>query len=101
MRTAPLVSRWIERLLAAHDPPLTVAQYLTLQAIPGRNPALDGVSGSSGHPLLLTCRTGRGVCFGFPAGETGGAAVVADPEPVRFEGCRSPGRRCTGKSTGN
>jgi DNA-binding MarR family transcriptional regulator len=33
VRTAPLVSRWIERLLAAHDPPLTVAQYLTLQAI--------------------------------------------------------------------
>lgn len=33
MRTAPLVSRWIERVLAAHDPPLTVAQYLTLQAI--------------------------------------------------------------------
>ena len=33
MRTAPLVSRWIERLLAAHDPPLTVAQYLALQAI--------------------------------------------------------------------
>jgi DNA-binding MarR family transcriptional regulator len=27
------VSRWIERLLAAHDPPLTVAHYLTLQAI--------------------------------------------------------------------
>lgn len=33
VRTAPLVSRWIERLLAAHDPPLTLAQYLTLQAI--------------------------------------------------------------------
>jgi DNA-binding MarR family transcriptional regulator len=32
-RTAPVVSRWIERLLAAHDPPLTVAQYLALQAI--------------------------------------------------------------------
>jgi DNA-binding MarR family transcriptional regulator len=32
-RTAPLVSRWIERVLAAHDPPLTVVQYLTLQAI--------------------------------------------------------------------
>src|SRR5436305_13031860 len=32
-RTAPLVSRWIERLLAAHEPPLTVAQYLALQAI--------------------------------------------------------------------
>src|SRR6266705_406689 len=32
-RTAPLVSRWIERLLAAHDPPLTVAQYLALEAV--------------------------------------------------------------------
>lgn len=32
-RTAPLVSRWIERVLAAHDPPFTVAQYLALQAI--------------------------------------------------------------------
>jgi MarR family transcriptional regulator, temperature-dependent positive regulator of motility len=33
VRTAPVVSRWIERLLATHDPPLTVAQYLALQAI--------------------------------------------------------------------
>ena len=33
MRTAPLVSRWIERLLAGHEPPLTVAQYLALQAV--------------------------------------------------------------------
>jgi DNA-binding MarR family transcriptional regulator len=33
IRTAPLVSRWIERLLAGHDPPLTVPHYLTLQAI--------------------------------------------------------------------
>src|SRR5947209_11151447 len=32
-RTAPLVSRWIERLLASHEPPLTVAQYLVLQAV--------------------------------------------------------------------
>lgn len=29
---APLVGRWIERLLGAHDPPLTVAQFLALQA---------------------------------------------------------------------
>src|SRR5438093_10073423 len=33
VRTAPLVSRWIERLLSAHEPPFTVAQYLSLQAI--------------------------------------------------------------------
>jgi DNA-binding MarR family transcriptional regulator len=32
-RVAPLANRWIERLLAAHDPPLTVAQYLALQAV--------------------------------------------------------------------
>lgn len=32
-RTAPLISRWIERLLAGHAPPLTVAQYLALQAV--------------------------------------------------------------------
>jgi len=38
---APLVSRWIERLLAAHTPSLTVAQFLALRAI-----AIDGVSGS-------------------------------------------------------
>jgi DNA-binding MarR family transcriptional regulator len=31
--TVPLVSRWIERLLAGHEPPLTVAQYLVLQAV--------------------------------------------------------------------
>jgi DNA-binding MarR family transcriptional regulator len=30
---APLISRWIERLLAAHEPPLTVSQYLLLRAI--------------------------------------------------------------------
>jgi DNA-binding MarR family transcriptional regulator len=38
---APLVSRWIERLLAGHDPSLTVAQFLSLRAI-----ATDGVSGT-------------------------------------------------------
>ncbi len=32
-RTAPLVSRWIERLLAAHEPPLTVGQFLALRAV--------------------------------------------------------------------
>jgi DNA-binding MarR family transcriptional regulator len=32
-RTAPLVTRWIERLLAAHAPPLSLGQYLVLQAV--------------------------------------------------------------------
>jgi len=30
---APLASRWVERVLASHVPPLTVAQYLALRAI--------------------------------------------------------------------
>jgi DNA-binding MarR family transcriptional regulator len=45
---APLVSRWIERLLAAHDPPLTVAHFLALQAI-----ANEDISGTE-----LARRTG-------------------------------------------
>ena len=38
---APLTTRWIERLLAGHDPRLTVPQYLALRAI-----AREGISGS-------------------------------------------------------
>ena len=48
LAVAPLVTRWIERLLAAHDPPLTVPQYLALRAV-GR----DGISGGE-----LARRTG-------------------------------------------
>jgi DNA-binding MarR family transcriptional regulator len=32
---APLAARWIERLLASHAPPLTLAQFLTLRALAG------------------------------------------------------------------
>jgi DNA-binding MarR family transcriptional regulator len=45
---APLVSRWIERLLAGHEPPLTASQYLALRAI-----ARDQLTGSE-----LARRTG-------------------------------------------
>jgi DNA-binding MarR family transcriptional regulator len=45
---APLVSRWIDRLLAAHEPALTTAQFLVLRAI-----AIEAVSGSE-----LARRTG-------------------------------------------
>jgi DNA-binding MarR family transcriptional regulator len=45
---APLASRWIERLLARHEPSLTVAQFLALRAI-----AREGVGGSE-----LARRTG-------------------------------------------
>jgi DNA-binding MarR family transcriptional regulator len=38
---APLAARWVERVLAAHEPPLTVSQYLALRAI-----AAEPLSGS-------------------------------------------------------
>jgi DNA-binding MarR family transcriptional regulator len=38
---APLATRWIQRLLAQGDPPLTVPQYLALRAI-----EREGVSGT-------------------------------------------------------
>lgn len=45
---SPLATRWIERLLASHDPPLSVGQFLALRAI-----ATERVSGSE-----LARRTG-------------------------------------------
>jgi DNA-binding MarR family transcriptional regulator len=32
-RVAPLISRWVERLVAGHDPPLTLAEFLALEAV--------------------------------------------------------------------
>ncbi|HEX5146945.1 MAG TPA: MarR family transcriptional regulator [Conexibacter sp.] len=55
---APLATRWIERLLAGHDPALTVAQYLALRAIArerlggGELARRAGVSGPAVSQLL-------------------------------------------------
>lgn len=55
---APLVSRWIERLLAGHEPPLTVGQFLALRAIAGEDLSgtelarRTGVSGPAVSQLL-------------------------------------------------
>lgn len=55
---APQLTRWIERLLAHHDPPLTLAQYLTLRAISHQSAGsseiarLAGVSGPAVSQLL-------------------------------------------------
>jgi DNA-binding MarR family transcriptional regulator len=56
--TAPLATRWIQRLLGAHQPPLTVAQFLALRAVEsGRVAAADlarrtGVSGAAVSQLV-------------------------------------------------
>ena len=55
---APLATRWIERLLASHEPPLTVAQYLALRAIDREAVSTTelarraGVSGPAASQLL-------------------------------------------------
>jgi DNA-binding MarR family transcriptional regulator len=55
---APLATRWIERLLASHEPPVTVAQFLSLRAIAdGGVGAADlarrsGVSGAAVSQLV-------------------------------------------------
>lgn len=57
---APLLTRWIERLLAGHDPPLTLAQYLALRAIAGGSGGgseiarRTGVSGPAVSQLLAS-----------------------------------------------
>jgi DNA-binding MarR family transcriptional regulator len=82
---APLVNRWIERLLARHDPPLTVAQYLALRAIareggggpdgPGRGRADPGDAGISGSELAH--RTGvSGPAVSQLLAALGGAGLI-------------------------
>ena len=61
---APLASRWVERVLASHEPPLTVAQYLALRAIDqaplsaAELARRTGVSGPAVSQLLATLEDG-------------------------------------------
>ena len=60
---APLASRWIERLLAGHEPALTTPQYLALRAIDREHVSVNelarraGVSGPAASQLLNTLAT--------------------------------------------
>jgi DNA-binding MarR family transcriptional regulator len=55
---APLAARWIERLLAAHEPPLTTPQSLALRAIAREKVSVNelarraGVSGPAASQLV-------------------------------------------------
>lgn len=57
---APLAARWVERVLASHEPPLTVAQYLALRAVADRPLSgtelaqRAGVSGAAVSQLVTT-----------------------------------------------
>src|SRR5579862_4853167 len=45
---APLATRWIERLLSGHEPPLTMAQYLALRAIAAERLSASELAGRAG-----------------------------------------------------
>ena len=45
---APVLTRWIERLLATHDPPLTLAQYLGLRSVSQGSLSAAGIARQSG-----------------------------------------------------
>jgi DNA-binding MarR family transcriptional regulator len=47
-RVAPLVSRWVERVLAEHDPPLTLAQYLAMEGLDSGQASATELAGSAG-----------------------------------------------------
>src|SRR5271154_4349935 len=55
---APLAARWIERLLASHDPSLTTPQYLELRAIAREQVSVNelarraGVTGPAASQLV-------------------------------------------------
>jgi DNA-binding MarR family transcriptional regulator len=57
---APLTSRWIERLLAGHEPALTTPQYLAMRSIDREQVSVNelarraGVSGPAASQLLNT-----------------------------------------------
>jgi DNA-binding MarR family transcriptional regulator len=70
--TALLTSRWVERLLASHDPPVTVAQYLALRAIEAEPLSAaelarrTGVSGPAVSQLVSTLESAGLVSRGAP-----------------------------------
>jgi DNA-binding MarR family transcriptional regulator len=57
---APLASRWIERLLAGHEPALTTPQYLAMRSIDREQVSVNelarraGVSGPAASQMLNT-----------------------------------------------
>lgn len=69
---APLTSRWIERLLAGHEPALTTPQYLAMRSIDREPVSVNelarraGVSGPAASQLLNTL-AGAGLLARRPA----------------------------------
>ncbi len=69
---APLVTRWMERLLAGHEPPLTVSQFVALQSIAREDVSASelalrtGVSGAA-VSQLLSAMVGAGLVETRPA----------------------------------
>ena len=88
-RVAPLISRWVERLLGEHRPSLTLAQYLALEELDaGRESAGElargaGVSRSASSQLVATLQQANLVEAGRASGDRRRRALVLTSEGSR------------------
>jgi DNA-binding MarR family transcriptional regulator len=87
--TALLTSRWVERLLASHDPPVTVAQYLALRAIEAEPLSAaelarrTGVSSPAVSQLVSTLESDGLVSRGAPLADPRTRELTLEPEGRR------------------
>jgi DNA-binding MarR family transcriptional regulator len=86
---APLLSRWLERLLAGHDPPLSAAQYEALRAVAAGDISAaelarrSGVSGPAVSQLLGGLVATGLLQRGELAGDRRRHALTLSPEGTR------------------
>ena len=83
---APLITRWMERLLAQHDPALTASQYLALRAIAEEQLTAAelahraGVSGPAVSQLLAGLASGGWVPARASVSGPSQSGALAHPE---------------------
>jgi len=86
---APLATRWIQRLLQSHDPPLSLGQLVALRAIAAESPAAaelarrTGVSGSAVSQLVAELEEAGYVRRGSAAVDRRRQELALTPEGQR------------------
>jgi DNA-binding MarR family transcriptional regulator len=71
---APPIARWIERLLAAHEPPLGLAQYLALRAVTE--------PGTGGRELARRAGVSEAAASQLLAGLERAGLIARSPDPA-------------------
>jgi DNA-binding MarR family transcriptional regulator len=86
---APLAARWIERLLASGEPPVTVAQYLALRAIAAEPLAATelarraGVSGAAVSQLVAALEAAGWIERAYEPGDRRRQLLTLTPAGVQ------------------